>query len=378
MQRSWIPCALVSALLVGCGDSGNVFVEPPPVPVTVREARLEHIAPMRAYPGRVEPIETIQIRARVSGFLTERRFEAGDLVDAGEVLFIIEQEPFIAGVKAAEAALADAEAARDLAQVTRDRTRQAFERSAVNELEVARVEAEFKRAEAGVLQAQAALETAQLDLDYTTVKAPGPGRISQAEVDIGNLVGAGDATLLATIVQDDKAHVYFEVSERDLLRYLERAGGRTGEARGKLDVGILLADGSRYEHRGLVDYADPELGASTGTLTLRAEVVNPLGMLVSGMFARIELTEEPVERFVVPEEAVQRDLGGAYLLAVNAEGVVERVPVELGPLDGRRRAIDEGLDGTESIIVNGMMRARVGVKVNAMREAGPDGSGSPE
>lgn len=376
----WVAAAAGALVaLGGCDRSEATFAPPPPPDVTVMEAERSEVTPTLRLTGRVEAEEKVQIRARVGGFLRERRFEPGDQVEAGQVLFVIEQEPFAAAVNAAEANLAQAEAARGLAEVLVQRTQRAFDREAVNDLELLRSKAELDQAAAAVLAAESALEQAKLDYGYTSVVSPLAGRVSDAEVDLGNLVGGSDATLLARVIDDDIVFVYFTVTERDLIEFF-RDGGRPrgGSRRGETPVTVILADGAAYEHPGLIDYADPEVDPATGTLRLRAKVPNPTGRLFPGMFVRVIVPKGIEQRVLIPEEALQRDLAGAYVLTVDAENTVARRGIEVGQsIDGRRIVIS-GLEAGERVIVNGFLRARPGAKVSPREQAAPASGGDGE
>jgi membrane fusion protein (multidrug efflux system) len=326
---------------------------------------VREVAPVETFPGRLEALETIEIRARVRGFLEEQRYEEGAKVGAGEILFVIERAPFEAEVQAAQAALAGARAARDISAVRLKRVKAAAAQDAANPLEVESAEADLKEAEAKVQSAQAELEIKRLDLEYTLVKSPSAGRAARSQVDIGNLVGATDATLLTTVEQDEELYAYFEVSERDVLRYLARVGGRAAQvaaAADRLPVRLILADGTEYAQPAFIDYVDPAVNRQTGTVSLRARAANAEGLLASGMFVRVQTEGEKTLRTLVPERAVQRDLAGSYVLTVGADGVVARANVVVEGVYGGLSAV-EGLPEGARVIVDGMQRARVGGRV---------------
>ncbi|MHC5002814.1 MAG: efflux RND transporter periplasmic adaptor subunit, partial [Planctomycetota bacterium] len=213
--------------------------------------------------------------------------------------------------------------------------------------------------------AEAALVQAQLDLDYTTIASPVSGRASRELVDAGNLVGAGENTLLTTIVVDDRLYAYFNVSERELLKYLQQRSTEEQRTRTRaIDVQLQLTDGSIYEHAGTVNYADNRVDPRTGTLQVRATVPNPTGRLFPGLFCRVLVPVQLGESLLVPELSIQRDIVGPYVLVVDNENIVQRIDVELGPIIGRRRVVTSGLQGDERIVVNGLQRARPGAAVD--------------
>jgi multidrug efflux system membrane fusion protein len=245
-------------LFFGC-ERGGEFVPPPPPQVTVQPPTVREVTTYREFTGRTEAVDTVEVRARVKGFLESIDFEPGQKVraddpddenDHGDLLFTIEPEPFLAAVESAKAALAQQVAARDLAQVTLDRARAAYDKGAVTDIELAEKQAQLDAAKAAVDAARAALRTVEIDLSYTKIYAPISGRISRELVSVGNLVGAGESTLLTTIVQDDPIRAYVDVSERDVLEVL--AGGRPSERSREQRARVLVqtVDGNTYEHEG--------------------------------------------------------------------------------------------------------------------------------
>jgi RND family efflux transporter MFP subunit len=296
-------------------------------------------------------------------------------VSKDQILFVIEQEPFVAEVSAAQAAVDRATAELDLAETTVERAQVAFDKGGVTELELKERQAQRDVKQAAVKLALAALVQAELDLDYTEIRSPVDGRASRELVDAGNLVGAGENTLLTTIVVDDPIYAYFTASERQVLDYLHRRSEEgPGAARPAAEVMLQLANGVTYELPGTVNFADNRVDPKTGTLEIRAIFPNPTGMLATGLFGRVMLPRDLGEVLLVPELAIQRDIVGPFLLVVNAEGVVERREVVLGPIAGRRRVVEAGIEATDRVIVNGLQRARAGVVVRAIDEgsAGPN------
>ena len=373
---SIMPRLSATAVLVavaGCSQK-NVFEPPPPPEVTVQRPVQREVTLYKDFVGRADASETVEIRARVKGFLRTIDFEPGQLVNIGDRLFTIEPESFLAAQASAEAAVDQAKAAAGLATVTLERAQVAYDKDAVSDLEMMEKRAQLDAAEAAVRAAEAALDTAKLDVSYTIILAPIKGRVSREYVTIGNLVGSGEATLLTTIVKDDPIYAYFNLSERELLPYLGRRRRDVVSAR------LQFSDGRDYEHEGELDFADNTVDALTGTIQIRAKFPNPAGGLIPGLFVRVLIPQETQEVKLVPEVALQRDLAGPYLLVVNEGSAVERRDVALGERLKDLRIINSGLDGSERVIVRGLQRVRPGVNVAAQEEnaAAPSAGTSEE
>jgi RND family efflux transporter MFP subunit len=368
---------------LGC-ESGNEFVPPPPPAVTVSPPSQRDVTVFASFPGRVEAVDTVDLRARVRGYLRAIRFVEGARVQQGDLLFEIEDEPFEAAVKGAEAALEKARSELELADVTLDRRRKAYETKAISEIDYLIAQAEKKGAEASVLSAEAQLQQTELDLSYTKIHAPVSGRVSRYYVSVGNLVGGAEATLLATIVVDNPVRVLFTVDERTLIPYLTDSG-RVGSPGANLpSVFLQLADGSRYPDEGKVDYADPEFDPETGTILVRAVFSNPKATLVPGMYADVLIPDVRENALLVPDLTLQRDLAGTYVLVVDGASQVDSQYVTPGPRVGAERIIEEGLDPRDRVIVRGIQRARPGITVKAEtaegrpREGDSSGGGGEE
>lgn len=368
-----------------CGPA-NEFVQPPPPQVTVALPELKPLTIYDEFPGRTSARAFVDVRARVQGFLEEIRFEPSSIVQKDQVLFMIEQEPFAAAVNAAMGKLEAAKAAEGIAANAFARKEQAFKTGGVSALDRDAAKADAEAATAQVSIAEANLEKAELDLSYATVKAPMAGRISKTMVDIGNLVGGGDATLLTTIVDDSEIFANFEVTEREALPYFSNrrtlAEPDKDVRASKLEIRLLLEDGSEYPGTGRIDYIDNKIDPKTGTIKVRARFPNPNGELAAGMFVRVRVPEGKPgedgpsrdERILIPALAVQRDIGGEFVLTVGDDGVVTLRRVTTGRIIGDQRIIDDGLAGTERIIIKGLQIARDGAKVTPVLEGASPGT----
>lgn len=349
-------------LLAGCNPP-NTFAPPPPPEVTVQIPQRGDPVVWTGIPGRVEARDLLEIRARVSGYLREVAFKDGQRVKEGEPLFVIEPEPYIAAWEAAQAQRAEAQAAADLALVNYQRRELAYETRAISEIDLLTAKANLDAANAEVLATQAALDQAWINLTYTTNTAPASGRISRRLVSQGNLVGGSDATLLATLVVEDPVHVYCNIPERYAVNMLARYSGIEDALKQVPAVRVELADGSEYSEEGRWDYLATTVDATTGTLEARAVFPNPGGELVPGLYGKLLIPQTRTNAVLVPDLALQRDIGGTYLLVVNQTNAVEALYVNPGERVDQDRIIQSGLQGTERVVVKGIQRARPGLVV---------------
>lgn len=345
---------------------------PPPVPVVVARAELGAVPDRREYVGNVRAVSEIDVRARVRGYLIERAFTEGGAVAAGDLLFRIDPKPFEVKLADARATLARARAALALAETE---FRRAGELRQQNVVSASQFDARREARDAAAAQVQggaAAVESAELDLSYCTIHAPAAGRIGLALVDVGNLVGeSGQDTVLARIVQVDPIHVYFAPTELERLGVIRGAHeGRMPQQReGNVPIELRLGDGTPYPHRGVVDYVDPTIEATRGTIAVRAVVPNPEGELKPGEFVRvIAVFPELLNAVLVPERSVLEEQGGSYVLVVDDASKVAYRHVTPGPSHQGRRQIAEGLKEGERVIVDGVQKARPGDVVQARED----------
>ena len=367
---AWPTAACLLLFAAGCAKE-NTFAPPPPPPVTVAHPAQRDVTIHIPFPGDVRATATVELRARVRGFLKSVDFEAGTLVKEGQRLFTIEPEPYEAELLSAKALLEQAVAADRLAEAKFKRMKQAYATEAVSEIDVLVAEAEKDSSASSILGATATVQRAALDLSYTVVTSPINGRISRHYIDAGNLVGVQEASLLAEVVAVDPLHVFFTIDERVALNVLRgKIAGRSLNGK-REDILVELANGTRYEHPATPDYVDPTVNRETGTLTVRAVVDNPDGHLLPGMFVRALIPKAVPQAILVPQVAILRDLSGPYVLVVNAETNVEQRQVTLGPRVDREQIVTKGLAAEDRVIVAGVQRARPGAPVTP-QEAKPE------
>lgn len=365
--------ALALALMLGaCGDEGEgdaAAGSPPPVPVSVVTVEAEAIPLRRELPGRIAPTRIAEVRPRVSGLIQERVFEQGTVVQAGDVLYRLDPEPFRVEVASAEAALDRAEAARIRAGQEAERQRELRRRNVASEQNLENATAALAEAEAEVKMAKANLAAARLNLHYSEVKAPITGRIGRAHITEGALVTPQNGDSLATIQQLDPVYADFTQSAGELLRLRQalEAGRLASAAPGEATVHLLLDDGTPYPLPGRLLFSEASVDATTGQITLRAQFPNPDDVLLPGLYVRV-VVEQGVQEDVlaVPQQAVQRDFSGRpQLYVVNGEGSVEMRPVETGRVVDDRWIITEGLSVGEQVVVEGFQKIRTGAPVTA-------------
>lgn len=370
---AFLSCLITLLFATGCGPR-NTFQPPPPPTVTVAPPKVQDITIYHSFPGRTEARESVELRARVQGYLETVSFEDGQEVKAGDTLFVIEQGPFQAQLQAAEARLTQAKASQSLAESSLERKKRAFANQAVSELDVLAAEADVEVAKGDIQAAEAAVQTATLNLSYATIQAPIDGMISRHYVSEGNLVGGGEATLLALLVSTSPVYCYFSIDERTLIFFakkLNEIAPLNVPDSDKMRVKLTLADGTVYPVEGIIDYVDNTFDPQTGTLNVRARFDNPGGALRGGMFGRVMLPMDIPQAMLVPEFAIQRDMVGSYVLVVTPENKVESRYLELGGLHENQRVIQSGLAANEQVIVEGLQRARVGIEVQTEKAEAP-------
>ena len=336
--------------------------QPAPPPVTVAAPLSRPVIDWQEHTGRIEPSARVEIRARVSGQVDQVHFTDGAIVRAGDLLFTLDQRPFRIALDNARAEIARNEARLLLAeqQVARYEPLAASRIAPQAELDSRR--AALREAQAGLAAAQAAERQAALDLEFTEIRAPRPGRVSDRRIDAGNLVQQGQ-TLLTTLLALDPVYVTFDPSEAEYLRQARSA--RAGLRGASLPVQLRLLDETDFTREGRVDFVDSAFDARSGTIRARAVVPNPDLFLTPGSFARIRLSTGEEPALLVPDASVMADQAGRMVLTVAADGTVAPRQVRLGPLSDGLRVVRSGLAPEDRVIIGGLHRARPGMRVTA-------------
>jgi len=342
----------------------------PPAPaVTVAQPIAKRITTWDEYSGRFEAVEAVEVRPRVSGFVDKIHFKDGQIVKAGDPLFTIDPRPFEIAAEGARAEIARAKAQVALAMSEVERAAPLVKSGAVTERDFTQRSANLSVTEAQLQVAEANLKNAELNLEWTVVKAPISGRISDRKVDIGNLVigGSQGTTLLTTIVSLDPIHFVFDASESDYLRYARLAsqGKRASSRDASNPVRVRLSDETDWPHEGKMDFVDNQLNPRSGTVRGRAILANKDQLFTPGVFARLRLFGGEVDALLVPDTSVVSDQMKKLIFAVGDDGVVKAVPVTLGPIVEGLRVVSDGLNASDKIIIDGLANpmVRAGAKV---------------
>jgi RND family efflux transporter MFP subunit len=357
--------ALSLFLLTACEQ--NTFVPPPPPKVEVAVPVQRAVTTYFDATGNTTAIKSVDLVARVQGFLQSIDYQDGTFVKEGTTLFTIEPETYKLKLEQAQAAEAGAQASLKQAEADFRRQSDLVQRQAVSQATLDTSTSTRDNAQANLQQAQVNTRIAALNYSYTNVTAPFDGVVSAHLVSIGNLVGAGSPTQLATIVALNPIYVNFNVNERDVLRIREdaRKRGMTVNELRQLPIEVGLQTDTGFPHKGNLDYVSPSLNQSTGTLAVRGVLPNPDRTLLPGMFVRVRVPyDEQKSALLVPDTALGSDQAGRYVLVVNGDNVVEQRKVQIGPLDGGLRVIESGLKGDDRVVVAGLLRAIPGQKVD--------------
>ena len=393
MKRCSACLALFALLSVlpSCRRKPNAYVPPPPPEVTVSHATTRTAPLTLDLTGTTRGIESVEVRARVRGFIQSKGIVDGQRVKKGDLLFVIDPRPFEAVVLQNQAQVDAKKADLKLTEITLSRTKEALQQSGANQIEVDRAQAERDATNALLQLAQAQLTQAKLDLEFTQVVAPMDGRVGITGIEVGQLVGASEPTLLCVVINDSTMLATYFISERDLIQMRRAHQFRRPKEDGRANVrvGMAITDESDYRHEGWYKWGDNTINPDTGTFKVEAEFDNKAGTILPGLFVRVRnyIGEQTV--LLVPDVAVQRDQQGAFLFVLDKDDKVMRRNVRLGDVVERQRMIvagpdeDYGITTSDRIIINGLQRARPGGAVKpvevppAMVSAPPSAPASP-
>lgn len=367
-----IPVALTVVLLVlgGCGDQrqSRSRRQRPPAKVTVSAPLQKEIVEWDEYTGRFAAVESVEVRARVSGYIESIHFEEGAIVDKGDLLFVIDRRPYQAALEQSEGEKIRAEARFKIAQLKLERKRKLLKQDAISQEDFDERIAEARQSEGQLQASKGAVRSAKLNLEFTEVRSPIKGKIGKIEVTGGNLITGGtkDSTLLTTIVSLDPIYLHFDVDERTFIKYLNlaRKGKRSPLQKARDPVLAELATERGFKRQGQVNFVDTRIDSQTATMRIRAVFPNPDATILPGMFARVRFPgSERYTAILIPGEAVGRDQAQKFVYVVDKDNVVDRRKVELGPNACGLRVVREGLTGDEKVIIKGVQAARPGHEV---------------
>ena len=371
----------ITLLMLGAGcdqenaSQGQAQKKDAPPAVTVSQPVQREITEWDEYSGRFDAVETVEMRARVSGHLSEVRFRDGQVVKRGDVLFVIDQRPFERALEQARAEMFAATTKVENANLDIVRGKPLVERKIISDKDFDDRMSIIRNAQAAAKVAEAKVNSAELDLSFTTIDSPITGRISRTLVTAGNWVsagGMGDATLLTIIVSQDPIYAYFDVTENNYIKYKRSAERGVGSGAAGLGpaVEIGLLDERGFPHKARLDFLDNRLDRGTATLRARAVLANPGDLFSPGLFARVRVTSMgPHLAVLLTDEAIGTEQSGKFVYVVGEDGIVVRRNVELGPVYGDLRVVREGITVDEWVIIRGLQRAHPGDKVTPNRKS---------
>ena len=369
---------LLAAHLTGCGQSRQPSAAQAPA-VTVAKPVQRTVVDQDEYVGRFVAVSAVEMRSRLSGYLAEIHFTDGQMVKQGDLLFTIDRRPFEIALEQMRANLAQARANLAFAKSDLERGQSLLQNKTITEQTYDQRTQAKSVAEASVAAQEAMVHSAELDLEqYSELRAPIDGKIGDRRVSVGNLVTGGtggNTTLLATIVSVDPIRFEFTFDEASYLRYQRFANKAGGGVDGGVPVSLKLLDEKDFVHTGKIDFVDNVINQSSGTIRGRAVFANPKGILTPGMFGRVRVPgSPPYTALLIPDDAIASEQARKYVLVVDDANVVRQKYVTLGQLDDGLRVIRDGLTASDRVIVNGLMRVRPGIKVNAREEQNPPAS----
>ncbi len=363
---------LAALVLASCGEKQQAQAPggPPPPSVSVANPVEKKVVEWDEYTGRFDSVDTVEVRARISGVLNEVKFTDGAVVKKGDLLFVIDPRPFQRVLERDRAALQGAKVQVEFAQKDLERARPLMANSTISQQVFDQRNQAVKTAEANVLSAEASVRSAELDVEFTQIRAPITGRISRKLISEGNYItgGSGSGTLLTTIVSTDPIYFYFDISEADFLKYkrLFEQGKRPSSRETANPIEVGLQGDIGFPYRGQMNFVDNRIDPSTGSLRERATFQNPNGMLLPGLFARARVIGSgEYKAILLPDAAIATDQSNRLVFVVADDGAVDAKPVTLGPIIDGLRVIRTGVTPSDWVIVNGVQRARKGIKVKA-------------
>lgn len=366
-----IVAILAGLSIAGCRKQAPPAAPPPPA-VSVVQPIAREVVEWDEYTGRLESPEMVEVRARVSGYLDKVHFKEGKEVKKGDLLITIDRRPYKADLDRATADFQKAQSQTELARSDADRARRLIETKAISVEDFDTKTRTYTSAQAAEKSAQATLDSARLSYEFTEIHAPINGRIGRALVTEGNLVSGGlggaGSTMLTTIVSQDPLHCYVDVDERSILKYLQlrKEGSRVSALDAEIPVEVALANETGFPRKGYVDFVDNKVDPTTGTVRCRGVIPNPDRSLGPGFFARLRLPGSgKYQALLLPDRAFGSDQAQKFVYVVNAEKKVEFRPVKIGPIIDGLRVVTSGLKNGEQVIVEGLMRVRPGIPVDA-------------
>jgi multidrug efflux system membrane fusion protein len=375
MKKQWMLAPLIAAgvlgswvLLHGNNSQAQTTAGAPPE-VTVAQALTRQVSDSAEFTGRLEAVNTVQVQPRVGGFVDSVHFQEGALVHKGDVLFQLDPRPYQAEVDRLSANQAQAKAALSLAETNQRRAAMLLAQHAVAQQEADSQDTAEQSARAQLAASTAALAAARLNLDFTQVRSPIEGRVSNARVTPGNLVTSSD--VLTSVVSVNPVYVYFDVDEQTWLKldHLRSGAAKAGHS-ARIEAAMGLADESGHPHSGRLDFVDNQLHTGSGTMRLRAVFDNADGLYTPGLYARVQLQSgQARSRVLVDDRAIGTDLGNQFVYVVDKDHKVQYHKVDTGALFHGLRIIDSGLDANDVVIVNGLQHVRPGAEVNPQKVA---------
>ena len=375
---AWIMCPMLAVYVTACKEKPPP--PPPPPTVTVAQPVQRTVTDYLELTGNTQAIKTVQLVARVPGYLEKVFFQDGQVVKKGQSLFLIQQNTFQDTLRQNEAQILLQKTQLDYAEKQLIRYSNLLEQKATSQENVDNWRYQRDSAQANLRAAEAARDLSKLNLSYTEIAAPFDGRIDRRLQDPGNLVGSGQNTVLAEVNQIDPIYVYFTISDLDLARLMREAHWTPGQADAKkwpVLAGLTSEEG--YRHQGRLDFASISLTPTTGTLLLRGIFSNPDGKILPGLYARVRVPVKKGPALLVPQEAIGYDQRGSYALIVNEQNVVQRASVRTGTQVDHLQVIEEGLAGKEWVVIKGLQKAVPGRQVTPKQEGvQTPGMGSPQ